>query len=73
MKRMTRDEVDRLAGQTPCLCGNIDTWHPECYRGKTAAQVQQARIDSYKIAEKKLLDRLASATTAAIENAKERP
>ena len=35
----------------PCLCGDKETWHPECYRGVpypktyTAAQLRQAKVE----------------------------
>jgi hypothetical protein len=37
---MTDYEVSQRLGYDPCVCGKIDgTWHPECYRGKKAAQI----------------------------------
>lgn len=37
---MTDHEVERALGYTPCVCAKIDgTWHPECYRGKTKAEL----------------------------------
>lgn len=37
---MTDHEVERSLGYTPCVCGVINgTWHSECYRGKTKAQI----------------------------------
>lgn len=39
---MTDYEMDRHFGQTPCLCGATDTWHPRCYRNKTSEQVKDA-------------------------------
>ena len=37
---MNDTEVERALGYTPCVCAVLDgTWHPECYRGKTKAQL----------------------------------
>lgn len=37
---MTDYEVSQRLCYDPCVCGKIDgTWHPECYRGKTAEQI----------------------------------
>lgn len=37
---MKERQIDEIFGQTPCLCGNVETWHPECYKGKSKAQVE---------------------------------
>lgn len=43
MARLSDTEVERRLGYTPCVCGNLDgTWHPECYRGKTRKQINNA-------------------------------
>ncbi len=44
---MNRLTIDRILGQTPCICGSTVTWHPECYRGKTDAQLEAARVRVY--------------------------
>lgn len=37
---MTDHEVERTLGYTPCVCGVLNgTWHSECYRGKSKAQI----------------------------------
>jgi hypothetical protein len=54
---MTRFEVDKACCQTPCLCGDIETWHPECYEGKTKVQIEKSTEQSYKIARCKLRKR----------------
>lgn len=46
---MTDLEVDLALGMTPCVCGDCETWHQECYRGKTQAEIDAA----YKVAYKK--------------------
>ena len=39
-KAMNNTEVERALGYTPCVCGVLDgTWHSECYRNKTKAQI----------------------------------
>ena len=32
-------DIDRLLGQSPCLCGATDTWHQQCFTGKTGEQI----------------------------------
>lgn len=51
---MTRFEVDRACGQTPCLCGDIETWHPKCFTGKTDVEIAAGYDRAYKIARRKL-------------------
>jgi hypothetical protein len=64
--RLTRAMIDRLAQQTPCLCGSIDTWHRNCYAGKTPGQLRDARTESYKIAAAELKRRNKLAAEAVI-------
>lgn len=49
---MTRDEVDRALGGTPCICGDLKSWHPKCYAGKSPTQIQTARARVYSKARK---------------------
>lgn len=56
---MTRFDVDRACGQTPCLCGDIETWHLECFAGKTATEVKAGYSRAYQIARAKLKTRAA--------------
>lgn len=61
---MTRDEVDKAAGQTPCLCGDIETWHPECYSmflGRPEHEIKEAKTHAYAIARRKLRERAKKA------------
>jgi len=39
---MTALEIDRYFGQTPCLCGDVSSWHFDCYAGKSAKEVASA-------------------------------
>jgi hypothetical protein len=57
VKRVTRTEVDRACGQTPCLCGDIESWHPDCFAGKAAEQVKAEYEFAYRIARVKLQTR----------------
>lgn len=45
---MKRHQVDMFFGGTPCLCGSVQTWHRECYAGKTRAQVEAAYKRVYR-------------------------
>lgn len=67
--RLTPEVIDRIIGQTPCLCGDIETWHARCYRGKTQEEVTQAYKRAYRIAAKKIRQQQANAAAAAIDAA----
>lgn len=54
---MTRFEVDKAFGQTPCLCGDLERWHPGCYSGKNDEQFIAATARSYEIARRELRKR----------------
>lgn len=57
---MTRNDVDKACGQTPCLCGDIETWHPDCYRaflGLPKSKIEEAKDRAYAIARRKLRKR----------------
>lgn len=52
---MTNDEVERALGYTPCVCGKLDgTWHPRCYRGKTAEQIAAGYKRAFEVARQHL-------------------
>ena len=38
---MTNEQIDKFLGQTPCLCGDVTTWHKECYVDKTPEEVER--------------------------------
>lgn len=40
--RLTDYEVVQILGCDPCICGDLTTWHPQCYAGKTDAEIQSA-------------------------------
>jgi hypothetical protein len=57
---MNRLEVDRALGQTPCVCGDVETWHQQCYakfRGRPKHEFEAAMDRAYRIARRKLNDR----------------
>jgi hypothetical protein len=62
---MNRDEIDRLLGRTPCCCGDLETWHPECYAGKTTEQIAAA----YAIARQEIRDRARVAAVVTLRRA----
>ena len=51
---MTRYEIDRACNQTPCICGDIETWHKQCYAGKTTDEIKVGYDRAYRIARRKL-------------------
>ena len=65
---MNRLEVDRALGQTPCICGDVETWHQECYAkflGRPKHEIAEAMDRAYTIARRKLKARgLAQARDA---------
>lgn len=66
---MIRREIDKACGQTPCLCGTIDTWHPECYAGKDAKQIESMYKTAYKTARAKIERRAENTARMAIDKA----
>jgi len=68
--RFTPDVIERIIGQTPCLCGDIETWHARCYAGKTHAEIAAAYKRAYRIAANKIRNRAAEAASAAISSAR---
>ena len=57
---MNRLEVDRALGQTPCICGDVEAWHPKCYAkflGRPKHEVDAAMDRAYRTARRKLRER----------------
>lgn len=57
---MNRLEVDRALGQTPCICGEIETWHQQCYAkflGRPKHEIDAAMDAAYRTARRKLKER----------------
>jgi len=48
--RLTEHQVEQIIGQTPCVCGDVETWHPACYKGKTKEQIAAEYKTAYRIA-----------------------
>jgi hypothetical protein len=64
--RMTRNVIDRLAQQTPCSCGDIDTWHDRCYAGKSNPKIRAEMVVAYKKAAAELKRRYEESANAVI-------
>jgi hypothetical protein len=57
---MNRMEVDRALGQTPCICGDVEAWHPQCYArflGRPKHEIDAAMDRAYRTARRKLKER----------------
>ena len=57
---MNRLEVDRALGQTPCICGDVENWHPQCYAkflGRPKHEIDAAMDRAYRAARRKLKER----------------
>lgn len=54
---MGETEVERALGYTPCVCAVLNgTWHPECYQGKTKAQIDAGYKRAFAAARKHLAE-----------------
>lgn len=61
--------IDQALGQTPCLCGAVDTWHPSCYHGKSNEEIEAGYVKAYAKARKHLRDQAAVKSTAVLAKA----
>lgn len=69
---MTDHKVERALGYTPCVCGVINgTWHDECYRGKTTAQLATGYKSAFDKARVHLKNKHAQEAARAIARAAE--
>jgi len=67
-KAMNDTEVERALGYTPCVCGVLNgTWHSECYRNKTKAQINSGYKRAYMAARQHLDAAIDSALLAEKE------
>ena len=66
---MTDYEVERALGCTPCVCGDLETWHSKCYRGKTTEELDAL----HKAAMRKARDNLKRQANKAIRSALQGP
>lgn len=52
---MNDTEVERVLGYTPCVCGVLNgTWHNECFRNKTKAQIAAGYKRAFIVARRHL-------------------
>ena len=66
---MNRLEVDRALGQAPCICGDVETWHPQCYAkflGRPKYEVDAAMDRAYCTARRKLKERAKAIAAASL-------
>jgi hypothetical protein len=66
---MNRLEVDRALGQTPCICGDVETWHPQCYEqflGRPKHEIEAAMDRAYRTARRKLKERAKAQAKEAL-------
>lgn len=68
--RLSRDAIVKIMHQTPCVCGSFETWHPECYRGKSQAEINHGYEKAYRAAAKQIRQDAADKTASAISAAK---
>ena len=54
MRPLTRQAIDEILGCTPCVCGDMTTWHQSCYRDKTQEQIDAAYARVYRAARKSI-------------------
>jgi hypothetical protein len=62
---LARLRIDRILQQTPCLCGNTETWHKDCYAGKSSDEIERAQDRVYARIQRDL--RAIRRNTAAAE------
>lgn len=67
---MTTSEIDLLLGGSPCLCGAVDTWHHECYAGKSGQQIVKERSTVYARIRRALTVKRREIVKATIEAVK---
>lgn len=64
------EQIDRMLGQSPCICGAVDMWHGSCYAGKTKEQVEVAYRRVYANIRTELKERRVQALASAIQKAR---
>lgn len=67
---MTRFQIDRLIGQTPCLCANIETWHLECFAGKSDAAIKKGYNRAYATVRRWIATQRITLAKSAIASAR---
>ena len=73
--RLSRFDVDRMLGGTPCVCGVIEagTWHPECYAGLSREQIAKGYDRAYRHARQYLRAQSAQKASDVLRAAREAP
>lgn len=67
---MTEYEVERALGCTPCVCGDLETWHPACYQGKTREQLAAGHKTAMVKARAHLKSQADAMSKAALQRAR---
>jgi hypothetical protein len=52
--KLDRPSIDAIIGQKPCVCGDDETWHMECYSEKTQKQIDDGYTRAYAKVRRKL-------------------
>lgn len=68
---MTNAEVERALGCTPCVCGALDTWHAQCYAGKSQDEIDAGYKRAFAKARRNLKTAAWAAARAAVGEARE--
>lgn len=64
--RLTPQAIDQLAQQTPCLCGDLTTWHARCYSDLSDSEIAAGYRTVYREAAKAYRQQVKMAASAAI-------
>jgi hypothetical protein len=67
---MTKEVIEKVIGQSPCLCGDMNTWHGTCYAGKSNEQIAQESEKAYRTVAAALKQQAKDIAIAAIGAAK---
>ena len=62
--------IDKALGQTPCICGAVDTWHPKCYHGKSDKEIEEGYEKAYSKARVFLRKQATEKAKTAIKKAR---
>ena len=47
-------KIEMYFGQTPCLCGDVETWHKKCYAEKSDEEIKAASKKAFDMARLKM-------------------
>lgn len=62
---MTDHEVEQFLGCTPCVCGDLETWHPRCYVGLTKEAIAAGYKRAFAKARREIKSRIKAAITGS--------